>query len=64
MNSYQWASILKTFQKTDAGGITLEAALEAYRNHPDVVAYCRDHGIEVMSDVELMQRLRESDASS
>jgi putative PIN family toxin of toxin-antitoxin system len=26
--------------------------------HPDVLAYCRDHGVEIMDDVELLDRLR------
>lgn len=29
--------------------------------HPDVVAYCRQHAIEIMDDLALLKRLRRSD---
>ena len=32
--------------------------------HPDVLAYCRSHGIEVIDDIELLTRLRRDEAPS
>ena len=35
------------------------ASLDEHLYRPEVVAYCRSRGIEVMNDVELIRRLRE-----
>jgi putative PIN family toxin of toxin-antitoxin system len=41
-----------------AGQAAVLCSLDRHLHRPEVVAYCRDHGIEVMTDVELMRRLR------
>jgi len=61
-------AIVTTDPKDDpivATAIASQAAvlcsLDGHLHQAEVVAYCRAHGIEVMPDVELMRRLRESD---
>lgn len=39
-------------------------SLDQHLHHPGVMHYCRDHGIEVLSDMKLMQRLRRPDEGS
>ena len=43
------------------GQATVLCSLDRHLHQPEVTAYCRAHGVEVIRDVELMQRLRESD---
>ncbi len=40
------------------GGAEVICTLDRHLRHPDVVAYCAERGIRVMTDVELLQRLR------
>ena len=61
-------AIVTTDPKDDpivATAIASQAAvlcsLDRHLHQSEVVAYCRAHGIDVMTDVELMRRLRESD---
>ena len=42
-----------------AGQAAVLCSLDRHLHQPDVVAYCRAHGIDVVTDVELMRRLRE-----
>jgi putative PIN family toxin of toxin-antitoxin system len=41
------------------GQATVLCSLDRHLHRPEVVTCCRDHGIEVMRDVQLMQRLRQ-----
>ncbi len=43
-----------------AGQAAVLCSLDRHLHRPEVVAYCRGHGIKVMTDVELMRRLRKS----
>jgi predicted nucleic acid-binding protein len=43
------------------GGARVLCTLDRHFSHPEVLAYCRDRGIEVLSDVELLRRLRRDD---
>ncbi len=44
-----------------AGQAAVLCSLDRHLHQPEAVAYCRAHGIEVLTDVELMRRLREGD---
>jgi uncharacterized protein len=46
------------------GQATVLCSLDRHLHQPEVAAYCRAHGVEVMRDVELMHRLRASDEGS
>lgn len=41
-----------------AGNADVLCTRDRHLLHPDVIAYCRLHGIEVLSDAELLARLR------
>jgi hypothetical protein len=43
------------------GGANVLCTLDRHFRDPQVLQYCAEHGIEVMSDIELLQRLREID---
>ena len=43
-----------------AGRAEILCTLDRHLRHPDVVDYCAQHGIRVLSDVELLQVLREA----
>ncbi len=40
------------------GQTAVLCSLDRHLHRPEVLAYCHTHGIEVLSDVQLMQRLR------
>ncbi len=44
-----------------AGQVRVICSLDRHFHQPEVVMYCRAHGIDVVTDVELMRRLREGD---
>ncbi|HLI85778.1 MAG TPA: putative toxin-antitoxin system toxin component, PIN family [Bryobacteraceae bacterium] len=43
-----------------AGRTDVLCALDRHFYHPAVLAFCRDRGIEIMSDVELLKKLRDT----
>lgn len=44
-----------------AGQAEVICTLDRHLRHPDVQAYCAQHGIRIMTDVELLQLLRQMD---
>jgi len=42
------------------GQVAVLCSRDRHLHQPEVVAYCRDHAIEVMDDIDLMRRLREN----
>ena len=59
-------TILTTDPKDDpilataiAGQAAVLCSLDRHLHQPEAVAYCRAHGIDITTDVELMRRLRE-----
>jgi putative PIN family toxin of toxin-antitoxin system len=47
-----------------AGGADVLCTRNRHLRHEAVVAYCRQHGIEIMDDVELLSRLRKVEEES
>ena len=47
-----------------AGGADVLCTRNRHLFHESVVAYCRDHGVEIMDDLSLLQKLRQSKPES